>query len=778
MEYIDARVNQLFIENDSKHRSIIKTFSAKPSRKKAAEFGSLFGLVEIESGPKTTEVVNFIIEELKREYFPSEENYIDSTSVHFETTLKKLNLALASFIEQQHITLDLSKLNIIICLSYKNEIHLSTVGRSEAILFYRLTSGKYKIINIFDSAKVATEEPNPLKLFSQIISGRIRNNDILFISTANVLDYFSLEKIKKTITEEPTLGEGLSALRELIDQTNSRENFGIIGMEVRKVAVAENVIIQKSSNEDIIVSGFQRAASKDSINTLMKTERDTEKLLSPTLTPEVKKYISTFKEMLRNYLLKTKSLSSELYQRNKLKLKKPEFKTPFKLPGVKIPQFKIPPVVKDSYSNLKNSRLTNNSRYQKILGNFKKNLSGVINFLQNIPLLSYISKILRPLWQTIALRYEKLPRSSKYLLIVTTLLGVLFSSSIIWIRYNAAVTERTEKINSILVDAEGKKNVAESSLIYRDENQARLLLLEAKELLQSVEKPSEEQLQRIQKLSDELDRKLYELRHETVFNDPTQIINIKNLDIDAELSGMLIYENNRVTVHNINNGNVTAVSIQNLENETVAEVQQHFIAGAAITTNEIALITNSNELYLYNLNTRTATKAQINIPENSSITDIGVFNGRIYLLDKETGQVYRYARLGTNKFGSGTKWIEEGEQKANSVSLSIDGSIYVLNNGMVNKYVDGNLTEYSLKTIEPVLGGPTKIKTDAFSNFLYILDPPTNRLIVIDKESGNIVAQYVSDKFINLKDFVVRPQQKDILILADTTVFAIPASHL
>ena len=87
------------------------------------------------------------------------------------------------------------------------------------------------------------------------------------------------------------------------------------------------------------------------------------------------------------------------------------------------------------------------------------------------------------------------------------------------------------------------------------------------------------------------------------------------------------------------------------------------------------------------------------------------------------------------------------------------------------------LQHYGEPLLDPKLESPTKIKTTAESKYLYILDPPTKRLAVLNKD-GDLISQYTSSKFDQLKDFVVVEAEKKIYLLNGSSVFGIAASHL
>ena len=113
-----------------------------------------------------------------------------------------------------------------------------------------------------------------------------------------------------------------------------------------------------------------------------------------------------------------------------------------------------------------------------------------------------------------------------------------------------------------------------------------------------------------------------------------------------------------------------------------------------------------------------------------------------------------------------------------AAAAAVDGDVYVLrSDGIVLKLNQGKLADFSLNAIDPMLAGPTKIKTSENSDFLYLLDPPTKRLVVVTK-TGALVQQYRADLFDQLKDFIVDESNKTVYLLNGTQIFGIAMKHL
>ena len=80
---------------------------------------------------------------------------------------------------------------------------------------------------------------------------------------------------------------------------------------------------------------------------------------------------------------------------------------------------------------------------------------------------------------------------------------------------------------------------------------------------------------------------------------------------------------------------------------------------------------------------------------------------------------------------------------------------------MFNK---GSLEIFNYHELRPNIGPNSIIKTFKDSNYLYIIDPSNERIIILNKD-GSIEDQYTSDKFDNLIDLAIDPEEKAIYLL-------------
>lgn len=156
----------------------------------------------------------------------------------------------------------------------------------------------------------------------------------------------------------------------------------------------------------------------------------------------------------------------------------------------------------------------------------------------------------------------------------------------------------------------------------------------------------------------------------------------------------------------------------------------------------------------------------------------------LYFLDKETCEIIKYSRLGNLNWGSAKKWMKDKGPCSNPKSMTVDGSVWILNkDNSILRYYSGFFEESIVLDFFPFLENITQIKTKKDIPYLYLLEPVKNRVIVIDKKparnadsaagGGEIIKQFQSEKFDDLKDIDISLDGKTIYLLNDSEVYRI-----
>jgi len=185
-----------------------------------------------------------------------------------------------------------------------------------------------------------------------------------------------------------------------------------------------------------------------------------------------------------------------------------------------------------------------------------------------------------------------------------------------------------------------------------------------------------------------------------------------------------------------------------------------------------------NEDFIYFINEDGVTRLDKGNSEEEAIIDvsweeaggIGVFGSNVYILDR-TDNILKFVPTGSDYASS--DYITDDTDITDSVAMTIDGSIYVLNSdGNIQKFTRGALDDFSITGLEKSMYTPTRITTvEDFEN-IYILDKGNSRIVVIDKE-GNFVKAYTADILKNARDIDPQEAEAAIFILSDEKVYKI-----
>jgi len=158
-------------------------------------------------------------------------------------------------------------------------------------------------------------------------------------------------------------------------------------------------------------------------------------------------------------------------------------------------------------------------------------------------------------------------------------------------------------------------------------------------------------------------------------------------------------------------------------------------------------------------------------------TAIAVYNGKMYLLDAEAKQIWKYSRT-RDAYGSGEGYISESDL-GDVVDFAIDGYVYVLQaDGKIVKFDRGVKTDFQIeKAPLNKLETPTKIYTELDLNKIFILEPSKNRVVVFDKDlkSGGAIysGQYVFDNLPGIKDIFFDKDSNRLYLLDSKKLYEV-----
>jgi hypothetical protein len=755
---MNYKIAQFILTPTQNNQSLLEIYVAQPDANKETLAGKLFALIEIESSKADSiKVINFLINTLNHNYYQNEKmilrERVSTIKIEhiFESALAKTNKRLAEFLQTEKIKLDPSVLNITIGVVYNDSLHFANLGKNKALLIYKSKTddnAKYKLADITEQTGIAEKkQPSLIKLFSNVISGALPRGGYFIFASETFAEYLSAKQIINITTTLPP-ASAAEQIRNTLSQINAYVPFlGIIikntsGLEIQEIKIKKPI-----------------ASTKDSIDNLIITEEKTEKLLTPSGIINTRKWSSFFNNLFGHI-----SLSRGSKIDNQAFLLKDKIFTKKKAGWLSIK--KIFYALKGGLIYLISLLI-----YVYRIITDKKTL---LDFFSNLNLKT------KKLWQTARLTvtksffwYIKLNKINKILFSAVLICILIFSINLGWQSIKNKKIENQAVISNLIVSIEQKQNQIEASLLYSNEDGAKKLLGEVKDLLDQLPQNNQSQIEQYNILAAKYKVHIEKISRVIRFN-PIELADFSKLNPNAKPAN-IIFSNGKIYAADASQKSIftvdlksKVVSVLDLSNQNIKQLD----FGSLDKNNNIYYL-SSNSLSILDSKTEKLSDLKINYNGDlQKISDLKQYNNRFYLIDTSAGQIFRLTKSG-DTLDNATAWLNDKENLATVVSLGIDGEIYLLkSNGEINKYAKGKKQDFTVSTVEPLLSQTTKIIVSPEQDYFYILEPINKRLVVFDK-TGKFINQYTSDRLDNLKDFQIDEINKKIYLLNNATIYSV-----
>ncbi|MBU4332427.1 hypothetical protein KKD19_01550 [Patescibacteria group bacterium] len=763
----NLQVAKLVIYNSQKSRSLVSCFVTQPKIGEKERGGQIFVISEIQ---KTTseytyqKLIDSLIKSMKGYYY-NEINYrAGPIELVFEAALQKTNQELGFYLTNKENGINddfLNNLNVLVGVARNHEIHFSLAGDIKGYLIRKnkisdIVAGPEKL----QGQHQESQKINPLKVFSHVISGHLETDDGILFCTESLLDYFSLEKLKKIIADNQA-SKVCQNLQDLLIEIDDKSALAAIALkllatpQIEKKGLSYPPHHPEEKGFPALLKKSEKNSVQDSIAKLLDQQTETNQIISPRLVSNLKK-IFTSKH--------TRQKKSKTSQEKTMFRTIKNYSPTNNLPKIKhFPGYKI--------THKFGSILKIAAVPFELLGKFFKKNPARFDKLSTSSLEKISSQARTPK------KYlRRLPLSSKALLFVCIILGLLFIQSIFLLNKRRDNQQDIQTYNQLLEQVETMQNETEASLIYSDEEKARLLLKNILELIAGLPQNTEERAEKASTLLAKANAQLNQLNRLRTIKNPKQLLDFSALTFFAEElpSEIIKLQKNIYTYRSRDNSfyviNLGTGEIDNLQNSSgeigkITKIKKfdessfllyHNLEGVA------KFDTKKNTIISFGLSSR----------EDIIIADVAAYNNQLYVLAPNKNLILKYSPV-AGSFSRETEWLKDGTDIREAISFIIDSSLWILKaDGSVINLMKGVEAEFTRPTIEPLLIGPTKIWTDADSKNLYILDSPSKRIVIITKE-GILKEQLTSKSFADLKDFVVDEEAGKIYVLAGAKIYEV-----
>lgn len=632
----------------------------------------------------------------------------------FESMLVTLNADLARFAASNHIPL--KNVNIIVGVITNTQVFFSGTGTNHALFLHRTAERRYVIYEL--DLQLASQENTWEKPLVTVLDGELHAGDVFYIATRIPPHALNLGDLQDILVTLPPNG-ALERIQQFVPVTTA---FGSVCFHI---------------NDDMPIGPPKKGNPIASLSNLEETKTRTADLLgdqTPDIAQKIVTVMNSAKKMLMSYS------ENALWRGTKRILRE--------------------------VINIIESLLRNKGGDEPTQTRRPRNPSSGFAGLST---------------KIVALRHAGITaaqgasRTTKIIGVIAAIICIIVIVSIGTNRAQQRDATANAAYESLITKIEEKRTTAEASIIYGNTQDAQTLLTDAKTLIATLPKETNAQKIKAEDLLRAVDELFGKTRGlETV---TPAIIATLPAEFAFPLVGITSAEN---AVYGI------AADAAPWRVNEINKVLERVDIGTSPAQN-ITIVTNEGanvlsvdmdkRLWRTTTSVPSVTSLTSGMDSMSSIEDFASYNDNIYALSSSSGQIIKMRPQGLG-FEAGTPWISaKTSDLSKTYALTIDGNVWILTNDDVIKFASGKEAPWDHATIDPALEKPIDIWTNVDSKYLYILDGKDGRVVVMDKEGGGIVAQYIAN-ISGVVGFAVRESENRILLSTATTIYSYTASHL
>ena len=729
------QIAHIIIPPREKRSATFRVFTAETTPEEEAERGLLFGLFAIDYyHHRNEEIIDSIIEELQSRYYDPDITVREPEDL-FEETLRSLNTTLAQLIENEQIFLNVKRFHAVIGVLRGRSLTFANVGDFSVFLMHQGVAEKKHLIDLLANTETKEEKKSPpiTRIFSNLVTGTLRTNDAVLCATSNLFDYYTKERLQKTIASlAPT--RALEQIKTLMSDVKNAH--GLLCFLLRLAPEHETAAPHDSEH---------------SIATLHATEKDTRNYLAPSV--------------LRNAWRNTTAIALRIENAARFLLRIPPT-APRSAIITEVMRWalillrSIGRCIIFSY-RFAGSVITFGKKIVQHHGDWRSALTAVREHSQ---------KGVGPLVHKGKKQFDALSLRQRVLVITAALLAgiVLVSIITISIQRSRKIARANYEKNITLIRE--RINTAEASLLFKDEDRTQTIYGEALALIETLPQKTKAERETREQLAKEVQSHLEKLRHIIPLARIDVIKDFRELDSAVSVQSLAIIDNNAYVAHesrpiiyktNLDNKQTLTLDASGVDVRPV----KHF---APEEKNPLVYVSfDTAGIAALKLDKQSVAQTDITFGEAGvAVNDMTLYNKRLYILDTARNQIWRHDKK-DGGFAKGSAWLKTTIDLAGARALAIDGPVWIAKKTEVMRLLQGKPTNWKLETFDPPALALRSIIANEKSKKLWLLDEAGKRVLAIEKDSGKLLAQYPLPAD-DIRDFSVNEKTGDILLLTKT----------
>lgn len=751
LQKLENSITEIVIAEDSALKPYIQSFRYEPENITRQPLGSLLGIFEIEDRSQDSAyIVNFLASVAKKEYFSHPKRpAIES----LEATLHKINLALSELIKHDN-TAWLGNLNALVCVLEKNNLHFSVSGKAKALL---IRNGSLTDIS---EELDQDAELHPLKTFTEVSSGRLRNGDKVILTTPELFEIFPPREIQRN-AQRFLKEEFARCVKTAL--VNSLPLVGAMIVDVFEAPLKKNQTKKQKVVPEIINAFSQSAFSEAKVNKNSFSETnfsDSERKNKEILEEESKEY--------------TDSKTGHIYVQGDI----PEIKE-------NETWLHIQWLIEEQFTRLKTfSQKTAKKSWGRIHYFLQSSLQTAWESTQKL----FEKEYLASLKESVPVHILKSPRLQEA--------SKKFPSQ-------QKESQHTPKTSSETLFFENQTSFSEPSLPFLVKMQQSLIRLGNQ--VYGVYLKCSDLVRRIFH-SFTIQQKIYVmigliflvglLFAVPFFNTPKDsssseipkqpettikpaLSDDKNIHFLSPPETFFIHEKplvGSILLH----GDLfvadekTIISLKNPQKPAyfpLPEDSGHIIKIAPMEDlGSIFLLTDTDILLSFTPSNQVFLKNTIDLPATADIADMDTYLTYLYILDSKESTIYRYPRI-DGGFGEKTAWLKEKISISAENSMAINEDLYLAQKNSLTALSRGKINPWQFESSATPIEF-SGIFTNSTTASVYILDTTNKRVIQFEKD-GKLQQQYTHEKLGSASNFIVDEKNRTIYFTVNMEVLAI-----
>lgn len=660
----------------------------------------------------------------------------------FEQFLGALNETLAEHVREGRWNVPVEHLNALVGIATSTEMYLSGTGELIALFLHKKPSQRYQIFNLFRSLQTEQSLPTWEKTFAVVLDGDLHPGDVFCITDKDLQRAIPTDELNHVLSSLPPVG-AVEKIRQYFAHKDSLLLTVLkISDEVTSPPPGRGSSAALKSN--LSVEAFN--ATEDTTDRLLDDQR-------PSLTALLKKIIS----VLRPKSDAKSRLLGDLQSSGGMKdLMRRTGRMLWRVIGILLRH--TAKQLSAGWRILKNK--DERIRVKKQIQIKQRRIQGSVQSFLGF--------------------FRGTSPSTRYLIGGIAIAVIALVIGVSAISKSQARAQQEEAYQSDLAAIEDLMERAAGAVIYKDENQARSLYVNAQTLIESLPTDTLEREEKSQELVNDLQTALNEIRHLVTIPNPPLLADLETLT-DGVFANAITLASGNVLVAG-SDGRLYQYNRTEKRFDVVANLEAGSLSPVAMSQEDgrTYLLGADGQAYGVSFENQALTTLT---QKDGRWVDVEAYANRLYFLrptsDAGEGQIVRSTRSGSS-FDQETEWITSRTVSFDTAtSLTIDGSAYVLmTDGSVSRFANGSEEGWSTGVVDPRITQASKIWTNSESAYLYVLEPATQRLIVFKKDTGEFVVQYRSDAFQGLTDFVIDEAGYTMYLLAGSKLYSIAPSHL